>query len=109
MSPICSNFNFLDATSAPEDILSHYNTPEACQTTPYNHQSALGDCTIQYMVQDHGETALHATAMELDTLLYSKYGEYALDEVTIMLEPIFDNIDDKDIHDKNNLETTAYE
>ena len=89
-------FQFLDATSAPEAILDHSDTPAVCQSTLVNHQSALGTCSNQYMVQDHGETALHATAMEFGILLYSEYGEYTLDEVTIMLEPIFASADDKD-------------
>jgi len=105
----CSNFDFLDATSTPEVSPVHSNATVPCQSTPYSHQSTLGDYPSQPMVQDDGETALHATAMELDTLLYSKYGVYALDEVTITLEPIFASTDDADINKADSLDALDYE
>ena len=33
--------------------------------------------------------------MELDSFCYPDYGEYKLDEVTIVLDPIFGYVDDK--------------
>ena len=38
-----SNFEFLNATSAPEVNPVYSNAPETCQNTPYSHQSALSD------------------------------------------------------------------
>jgi hypothetical protein len=104
---VFSNFDFLDATSAPEVSPVHSNAPETCQIIPDIYQSALSDYTSQYMVQDDGETALHATAMELDTLLYSNYGMYALDEETITLEPFFASTDDAGINER--IDPLTYE
>src|SRR5688572_5111296 len=56
-------------------------------------------------MQNDGETALDDVAMELDTLLYSEYGEYVLDEVTVMLESISDVIDDTRVHEVDSLDT----
>ena len=65
--------------------------PEAChiasiilETCHCTHSDNLS-MTIVYT---DGETSLHALAMELDSHLYSKHGEYALDEVKNELDSI---------------------
>ena len=59
-----------------------------------------------------GETSLDAIAMELDIFLYSTYGEYALDEVTIEMEPssaYADDTTDWDKIDTSRLKTLVHE
>ena len=46
--------------------------------------------------------------MELDSLLYSKHGEYALNEVTIVLGPIYACVNDA-IYDIASIDTLAFE
>ena len=60
--------NVLDSTSGE---------PEACHiasSTPEPYQCAHSDHLSKTMVYTDGETSLHALAIELDSLLYSKIG-----------------------------------
>ena len=60
------------------------------------------------IVYTDGETTLHALAIELDLLLYSKHGEYELNEVTIEFDPIFASVDDA-IYNIASIDTLAFE
>ena len=60
------------------------------------------------IVYTDGKTTLHALAMKLDSLLYSIHGEYALDEVTIVFDPIYASVNDA-IYDITSIDTLAFE
>ena len=94
--------NALGPTS--EDPEACHNTsiiPEACYCAHLDHLSK----TIVYT---DGETTLRALAMELDLLLYSKHGEYALDEVTIEMDLIFASVDGA-IYDIASIDILAFD
>ena len=75
--------NALDPTSEePEACHIASSTPETCYCTHLDHQSKT-------VVYTDGETTLDTLAMELNSIiLYSKHEEYALDEMTIVLDLI---------------------
>ena len=108
LQDLCSNFDFLDSTSALDVSPAHSDAPVIYQNSPVGNHIAPVSHPSHYMMHDNGETTLHATAMELDSLLYFKYGEYVLDEVTIMLELFFDSVHDKDLNKTESLNALDY-
>ena len=94
--------NALDSTS---------EEPEACHIASIILETchcAHSDHLSKTLVYTDGETSLHALAMELDSLLYTKHGEYALEEVTIEFDPIFASADGA-IYDIASIDTLAFE
>ena len=54
-----------------------------------------------------GEITLNTLAIELDSLLYSKHGEYALDKMSIVLDPLYACVNNT-IYGNANIDTLAY-
>ena len=98
-----------DCAVSPLDLISE--EPEACHiasTIPETCKCAQLDHLSKTIIYIDGETTLDTLAMELDSLLYSVHGVYALDEVTIELDPIFASVDNK-IFDNASLDILAFE
>ena len=94
--------NALDPTSGePEAFHIASIILETCHCAHSDHLSK----TIVYT---DGETSLHALAMELDSLLYTKHGEYALEEVTIEFDLIFASADGAN-YDIASIDILAFE
>jgi len=71
--------------------------PEACHIASITPETCK--CTHSYylsktIVYTDGGIVLDTSAMELNFLLYLNYGDDALNEVTIVLDPIFASVDD---------------